>query len=303
MLEEKDKKKKQKSDAGSESPAKKTAPKVTSKEKTEKKAAVKQTGIEKIKPKKKKKDDTAEVSAEKKIKKAESKKTKAEVKKPKKETKKPVEKKKEAKAEAKPEKTKPEKTVKQEEYIPRLLLKYKNEIVPQMMKLFKCKNVFEVPKVTKITINTGMGKALQNNKLLDAAVDDLAVISGQKPIVTVAKRAVSNFKLRMGNPIGCKVTLRRLRMYEFLERFITIAIPRIRDFRGVSDKSFDGFGNYSVGIKEQIIFPEIDYDKVESIHGMDINIVTNAKNDEEARTLLKLLGMPFVESAEADVSA
>ncbi|KPK95881.1 50S ribosomal protein L5 [bacterium SM23_31] len=167
-----------------------------------------------------------------------------------------------------------------------------------MIKLFKYKNVFEVPKLTKITLNTGMGKALQNNKLLDAALDDLAVISGQKPVVTVAKRSVSNFKLRVGNPIGCMVTLRRYRMYEFLERLITIAIPRIRDFRGISDKSFDGFGNYSLGIKEQIIFPEINYDNVESIHGLDINIVTNAKNDEQARALLKLFGMPFVEGIE-----
>lgn len=294
MLEEKDTKKKQKSDAGSESSVKKTATKAASREKAEKKAVVKRVSAEKKKPKQKKKDETAEVSAERKIKKAEPKKTKAEAEKPKKETKKPVEKKKEAK---------PKKEVKTDKYIPRLFLKYKNEIVPKMMKLFKYKNVFEVPKLTKITLNTGMGKALQNNKLLDAAVDDLAVISGQKPIVTVAKRSVSNFKLRVGNPIGCKVTLRRLRMYEFLDRFITIAIPRIRDFRGISEKSFDGFGNYSVGIKEQIIFPEIDYDKVESIHGLDISIVTNAKNDEEAKTLLKLLGMPFVESAEAAVFA
>jgi large subunit ribosomal protein L5 len=184
----------------------------------------------------------------------------------------------------------------------RLYVKYKNEIIPALMKQFSYKNVNQVPKVVKISVNVGMGKALQNNKLLESAADDLAVITGQKPIITIAKKSISNFKLRAGNPIGCKVTLRRERMYEFLDRLITIAIPRIRDFRGIFDKAFDGFGNYTLGIKEQIIFPEINYDKVESIHGMDITIVTNAKTDEEARALLKLFGMPFVEASESMVT-
>ncbi len=189
---------------------------------------------------------------------------------------------------------------KKKEYIPRLLTRYKNEIIPEMMKLFNYSNVHQVPIIDKITINVGMGLALQNSKLLDSAVVDLMVISGQRPVITKAKRSVSNFKLRIGNKIGCKVTVRKERMYEFLDRLISIAIPRIRDFRGLSDKSFDGFGNYSIGIKEQIIFPEIDYDKVESIHGMDINIVTTANGDEEAYALLKLFGMPFVERSQAE---
>ena len=213
-------------------------------------------------------------------------------------TDKPVEKKEKEKAAVKPKKEKPQKAAAKKKYNPRLLVKYKDEIIPAMMKRFNYKNVFEVPKLEKIALNVGMGKALQNSKLLDAVADDLAVISGQKPIVTIAKRSVSNFKLRIGNPIGCKVTLRSNRMYEFLDRFITIAIPRMRDFRGLSDKSFDGFGNYSIGIKEQIIFPEIDYDKVESIHGLDITIVTTANADDEARMLLGQFGMPFVESTE-----
>ena len=279
MSEEKDKKIKQKSYADSESPAKETAAKGATNEKVGEKAAPKPASVEKKKSRQKKKSETEKTSDKKKTIKTQDKKQVAE--------------KKEIKT-----KEKPEKAVKPDEYVPRLFLKYKNEIIPEMIKLFKYKNVFEVPKLTKITLNTGMGKALQNNKLLDAALDDLAVISGQKPVVTVAKRSVSNFKLRVGNPIGCMVTLRRYRMYEFLERLITIAIPRIRDFRGISDKSFDGFGNYSLGIKEQIIFPEINYDNVESIHGLDINIVTNAKNDEQARALLKLFGMPFVEGIE-----
>ncbi|MFC1557163.1 50S ribosomal protein L5 [candidate division KSB1 bacterium] len=191
------------------------------------------------------------------------------------------------------------KTAASERYVPRLQELYKQHIIHEMMKLFHYKNVMQVPKLEKITINVGMGKALQNIKLIDGAVEDLTIISGQKAIVTKAKRAVSNFKLRIGNPIGTKVTLRRAHMYEFLDRFISMAIPRIRDFRGLSDKAFDGFGNYTVGIKEQIIFPEIDYDKVEIIHGMDISIVTSAGTDEESRALLKLLGMPFVETESA----
>jgi len=185
------------------------------------------------------------------------------------------------------------------EYVPRLMLKYKNEVVPEMMKTFKYKNIMQVPKIEKIVLNVGMGKALQNSKLLDAAAEDLTIISGQKAIIVKAKRSVSNFKLRAGSPIGTKATLRKSYMYEFLDRFIAIAVPRIRDFRGLSDKSFDGFGNYSLGVKEQIIFPEIDYDKVESIHGMDICIVTTAKTDEEAKVMLRLLGMPFVEPETA----
>lgn len=200
------------------------------------------------------------------------------------------------------EKVKPEKSqkkTKKKEYVPRLHKKYLDDIVPQMTKRFGYTNKFEVPKLTKIVLNIGMGEALQNKKLLDAAVVDLSIITGQKPIITKAKKSVSNFKLREGNPIGCKVTLRNERMFDFLDRYIAIAIPRIRDFRGMSLKSFDGFGNYSVGVKEQIIFPEIDYDKVESIHGLDISIVTTAKKDEEALALLRYFGMPFVETQEA----
>lgn len=200
------------------------------------------------------------------------------------------------------EKVKPEKSqkkTKKKEYVPRLHKKYLDDIVPQMTKRFGYTNKFEVPKLTKIVLNIGMGEALQNKKLLDAAVVDLSIITGQKPIITKAKKSVSNFKLREGNPIGCKVTLRNERMFDFLDRYIAIAIPRIRDFRGMSLKSFDGFGNYSVGVKEQIIFPEIDYDKVESIHGLDICIVTTAKKDEEALALLRFFGMPFVETQEA----
>jgi large subunit ribosomal protein L5 len=194
------------------------------------------------------------------------------------------------------------KSQKKKEYLPRLITKYKNDIIPAMMKQFNYSNIHQVPKIDKISINVGMGLALQNSKLLDSAVEDLKVITGQKPIVTKAKRSVSNFKLRIGHNIGCKVTVRNEQMYEFLDRLISIAIPRVRDFRGLSDKSFDGFGNYNIGIKEQIIFPEIDYDKVESIHGMDISIVTTASGDEEAYTLLKLLGMPFVERTNAEAA-
>ncbi len=213
--------------------------------------------------------------------------------------KKTTEKKDTSKQEEKPKKTKVSKGQKEKEYLPRLMAKYRNEIVTAMMKQLNYSNVNQVPKLIKITINVGMGLALQNNKLLDSAIEDLQIISGQKPVTTSAKRSVSNFKLRQGNKIGCKVTLREERMYEFLDRLISIAIPRIRDFRGLSNKSFDGFGNYSLGVKEQIIFPEINYDNVESIHGMDISIVTTANGDEEAHYLLKQLGMPFADQAEA----
>ncbi|MFC1553211.1 50S ribosomal protein L5 [candidate division KSB1 bacterium] len=177
-------------------------------------------------------------------------------------------------------------------------MKYKDEIVQEMIKKFKYANIHQVPRIDKISVNVGMGAALQNKKLLETAAEELGVITGQKPVITRAKKAISNFKLRIGNPIGCKVTLRKFKMYEFLDRFIAIAVPRIRDFRGLPNKSFDGFGNYSVGIKEHIIFPEIDYDKVDAIHGMDICFITTAKTDEEAKELLRLFGMPFARTEE-----
>lgn len=180
-----------------------------------------------------------------------------------------------------------------EQYIPRLINSYKKTVISKLMKKFGYKNVMQVPKVKKIVINMGVGEATQDSKVLDNAVADLEIISGQKVIVTKAKKAISNFKLREGNSVGCKVTLRGAKMYEFLDRLINIDIPRIRDFRGLSNNSFDGRGNYSMGIKEQIIFPEIDYDKVDKIRGMDISIVTNAKTDEEAFELLAAFGMPF----------
>lgn len=171
--------------------------------------------------------------------------------------------------------------------------KYLKEIQPKLLKENKYSSIMEVPKVTKVIINIGVGEATQTPKLLDAAVGDLTQITGRKPAVTRAKKAISNFKLRQGMPIGCRVTLRRDTMYEFLDRLINVAIPRIRDFRGVSAKAFDGRGNYNLGLKEQLMFPEIDYDKVEKIRGMNINIATTAKTDEEARQLLAELGMPF----------
>ncbi|MEN2986594.1 MAG: 50S ribosomal protein L5 [Thermodesulfovibrionaceae bacterium] len=178
-------------------------------------------------------------------------------------------------------------------YIPRLKEKYYKEIVPTLMKRFNYKNVMEVPRLEKIVVHVTLGEAVQNIKILDAAEKQLALITGQKPIITKAKRALAAFKLKKGMPIGCKVTLRRDRMYEFLDRLISLALPRIRDFRGLSPKSFDGRGNYSFGIKEQFIFPEIDYDKVEMIHGLDITICTTAKTDEEALELLKEFGIPY----------
>lgn len=176
---------------------------------------------------------------------------------------------------------------------PRLKEKYLNEIVPAMMKEFSYGNIMQVPKIEKIVLNVGLGEAIQNIKLLDAAQKEIATISGQKAVVTKAKKSIASFKLRQGMPIGCKVTLRGSRMYEFLDRLISIALPRIRDFRGVSGKSFDGRGNYSLGIKEQFIFPEIDYDKVEMVHGLDIAICTTAKTDKESKTLLRYFGIPF----------
>ncbi len=177
--------------------------------------------------------------------------------------------------------------------LPRIREKYKKETVPALMKRFGYKNLMQAPRLEKMVINVGVGDALQNVKLLDAVSADLATIAGQKPVLRRAKKAISNFKLRAGMPIGCMVTLRKDMMYEFFDRLVNVAIPRIRDFRGISPNSFDGRGNYNLGIGEQIIFPEIDYDKVEKIKGMSITIVTTAKTDEEGFELLKNLGMPF----------
>ncbi|NOY64686.1 MAG: 50S ribosomal protein L5 [Nitrospirae bacterium] len=177
--------------------------------------------------------------------------------------------------------------------MPRLKEKYFNEIVPQLMKEFSYKSVMQVPRLEKIVLNCALGEAISNIKLLDAAQKELSLIAGQKAVITKAKRSVAGFKLRKGMPIGCKVTLRGDRMYDFLDKLISIAIPRIRDFRGLTSKSFDGRGNYSMGVKEQYIFPEIDYDKVDMVHGFDITICTTAKTDEEGKALLKYLGMPF----------
>jgi large subunit ribosomal protein L5 len=177
---------------------------------------------------------------------------------------------------------------------PRLLELYKKEVVPALMKRFQYKSVMQAPRLEKIAVNIGVGQATQDPKLLEVAMKELETITGQKVAVTKSKKAISNFKLREGLAIGCRVTLRKARMYEFMDRFINIALPRVRDFRGVSDRSFDGHGNYTVGIKEQIIFPEIDVDKVTRITGMDITFVTTAKTDIEALELLKGLGMPYV---------
>ena len=175
----------------------------------------------------------------------------------------------------------------------RILAKYKKEVVPALIKEFGYKNVNEVPKLVKIVLNMGLGDVKGNSKSFNIAVDELAVISGQKPIVTTAKKSISNFSLREGQKIGAKVTLRGERMYEFFDRLTAIALPRVRDFRGISDKSFDGKGNYSMGIKEQLIFQEIVYEKVEKIRGFDITFVTTAKTDKEAKALLRALGLPF----------
>ena len=170
---------------------------------------------------------------------------------------------------------------------------YKEECVPAMMQEFRYKSPMQVPRLEKIVVNMGLGEASQNIKILDSASVELAAITGQKPVITRARKSIAAFKLREGMPIGCMVTLRRERMFEFLDRLVNVALPRVRDFRGVSDKAFDGRGNYTLGIKEQIIFPEIDYDKIDKIKGMNITIVTSAKSDEEARFLLRRLGMPF----------
>ena len=182
---------------------------------------------------------------------------------------------------------------KKKEYTARLWDRYRGEIVPSMQKRFNYKNAMQVPRLEKIAINIGVGEATQDGKFLEAAVQDLIAITGQKAVITKAKKSISNFKLRAGVAIGCRVTLRRTMMYEFLDRFLNIAIPRIRDFRGVDDRGFDGRGNFTMGIREQIIFPEINYDKVLKIRGFNVTIVTTAKTDEEAHELLKEFGMPF----------
>jgi len=175
----------------------------------------------------------------------------------------------------------------------RLLQHYREQVVPQLMEQFQYKNVMEVPKITKVTLNMGVGEAVGDKKIMDHAVSDMTLIAGQKPVVTNARKSVAAFKIREGWPIGCKVTLRSERMYEFLDRLVNIAIPRIRDFRGLSPKSFDGRGNYSMGVREQIIFPEIDYDKIDALRGMDIVITTTARSDDEGRALLAGFNFPF----------
>jgi len=170
---------------------------------------------------------------------------------------------------------------------------YEKEVVPQLIDKFGYRNRMEVPKLQKIVLNMGLGEAIQNIKVLDSAVGELTAIAGQKPVITRAKRSIAAFKLRTGMPIGCRVTLRRERMYDFLQKLVNVALPRVRDFRGISGRAMDGQGNYSLGIKEQIIFPEINYDKIDKIRGLNVSIVTTAKNDAEGKELLRLLGMPF----------
>ncbi|MEJ2165624.1 MAG: 50S ribosomal protein L5 [Desulfobacterales bacterium] len=170
---------------------------------------------------------------------------------------------------------------------------YEKEVVPELIKAFNYKNAMEVPRLKKIVLNMGLGEAIQNIKLMDSAVEELRIIAGQQPVITRAKKSIAAFKLREGMPIGCMVTLRRARMYDFFYKLVNIALPRVRDFRGISGKAFDGRGNYSLGVKEQIIFPEIEYDKIDRIKGLNISVVTTAKTDDEGRELLRLLGMPF----------
>ena len=177
----------------------------------------------------------------------------------------------------------------------RLQERYEKEVVPAMMEKFGYKNIMQVPKLEKIVINMGVGEAKDNPKVLESAVNDLQLIAGQKPILTRAKKSVANFKIRENMALGCKVTLRKANMYEFADKLMSIALPRVRDFRGVSSKAFEGRGNYSLGVKEQLIFPEIEYDKIDKVRGMDIIFVTTANTDEEARELLRFLGMPFAQ--------
>ena len=176
---------------------------------------------------------------------------------------------------------------------PRLKERYKAEIVPEMQRQFSYRNIMQVPRVEKVTVNIGLGEARENARAVETATADIATITGQKPVVTRAKKAISNFKIRENMPVGAAVTMRGDRMYEFLDRLLNVALPRIRDFHGVSVKAFDGRGNFSLGLREQLIFPEIDYDKVDRIRGMQVNIITTARNDDEGRRLLELMGMPF----------
>jgi len=170
---------------------------------------------------------------------------------------------------------------------------YEKEVVPKLIETFKYKNVMEVPKFSKVVLNMGLGEAIQNVKILETATEELKAIAGQHPVITRAKKSIAAFKLREGMPIGCMVTLRQTRMFDFLQKLVNVALPRVRDFRGISAKAFDGRGNYSLGIKEHIIFPEIDYDKIDAIKGLNVSIVTTARTDEEGRELLRLMGMPF----------
>jgi large subunit ribosomal protein L5 len=179
------------------------------------------------------------------------------------------------------------------EYEPRLRKKYKDEIIPQLMKEFSLRNVMQVPKLDRVVINMGLGEAVQNAKLIESAVEELTAITGRKPIVTRAKKSIATFKLREGMPIGVMVTLRGEQMYDFVDRLVSIALPRTRDFKGISPKAFDGRGNYTLGIREQIVFPEVNYDKIDRIKGMNVTFVTTAETDEQGRALLKSLGMPF----------
>lgn len=190
-----------------------------------------------------------------------------------------------------------------DKYTPRLRAKYDAEIAKAMTDKFGYKNAMEVPKIEKITLNMGVGEASQDKKKVQVAAAEMALIAGQKPVITIAKKSIAQFKLREGMPIGCKVTLRRERMYEFLDRLVTVAMPRIRDFRGLNPKSFDGRGNYAMGLKEQIIFPEISYDQIEKIRGMDIIVTTTANTDDEARELLRLFGFPFPKEEEEEKQA
>ena len=191
-----------------------------------------------------------------------------------------------------------------EKYTPRMRKLYDEKIFKAMTEKFKYENIFQVPRIEKITLNMGVGDAVHDRKKIEIAVSEMELIAGQKPVVTRARKSIAAFKLREGMAIGCKVTLRRKRMYEFLDRLITIAMPRIRDFRGVSPKSFDGHGNYAVGLKEQIIFPEINYDRIDTVRGMDVIVTTTAKTDDEARELLRLFGFPFpVEDQEKKKTA
>ncbi len=185
------------------------------------------------------------------------------------------------------------------DYVPRLKTLYKGEIIPFIMKEFSYKNVMQVPKLEKIVVNVGLAEGMHDIKLLESVLEELAIITGQRGVITRAKKSIANFKLREGMPIGCKVTLRGDRAYEFLDRFISFTIPRIRDFRGVALKGFDGRGNYTLGVTEQLIFPEINYDKISKIHGLSVTIVTSAETDEESKALLQAFGMPFRKSSQA----